>query len=70
VHPRNANHHDVFTAKAWCSDPALFPPELKLEIMEPHMASSPNVRTLSYPIKVTVHPLDRPGDSQDPPRPH
>jgi hypothetical protein len=39
VHPSSADRRDVFMVKAWCSDPALFPPEMTLEIVEPSMAS-------------------------------
>lgn len=69
VHPSNADHCDVFMVKAWCSDPALFPPEMTLEIVEPPMADGFDVRTLTYPIKVTVRPLVEPGAFQDPPSP-
>jgi hypothetical protein len=69
VHPRNADRRDVFTVKAWCSDPALFPPVMTLEIVEPHMATGADVRTLTYPIMVTVRPLVEPGAFDDPPSP-
>jgi hypothetical protein len=38
LHPGNADRRDVFMVKAWCSDPALFPPEMTLEIVEPPLA--------------------------------
>ncbi|CAD6333942.1 unnamed protein product [Miscanthus lutarioriparius] len=54
LHPGNTDRRDVFMVKAWCSDPALFPPEMTLEIVEPPLARGSDVRTLTYPIKVTA----------------
>ena len=48
LHLNNADCRDVFMVKAWCSDPALFPSEMKLDIVEPPLADSPGVRC--YPI--------------------
>jgi hypothetical protein len=70
VHPNNANRCDVFMVMAWCSDPAFFPSKMMLEIVEPPSADGHGVRTLSYPIKVTVCLLDQPRSSHDhPPSP-
>lgn len=62
-HPSNEDRRDMFLLKAWCSDPARLPSEMVLEIVEPPSASGLGVRTLTYPISVSVRSLDQPRSS-------
>ncbi|KAF8668847.1 hypothetical protein HU200_052049 [Digitaria exilis] len=64
VHPEVAERRDVFKVMAWSSSPALIPPGLDLEIVEPpaHVEDhQPAKRTLVYSVTFS--------DTADPPPP-
>ncbi|KAF8669884.1 hypothetical protein HU200_051063 [Digitaria exilis] len=72
VHPEVAERRDVFKVMAWSSSPALIPPGLDLELVEPpaHVEDhQPAKRTLVYSVTFPVAPAGRAEDTADPPPP-
>ncbi|CAN6176040.1 unnamed protein product [Urochloa humidicola] len=71
MHPGTADRRDVFTVRAWCSDPSLIPPAMELEIVEPVVTTGehqPGKRTLVYPVSISVpHDHTRRGPAAPPP---
>ncbi|CAN6380971.1 unnamed protein product [Urochloa humidicola] len=57
LHPDTADRRDVFTVRAWCSDPTSIPSEMELEIVEPAIGDDDpeqGRRTVIYPIVISV----------------
>ncbi|KAG2580079.1 hypothetical protein PVAP13_6NG254700 [Panicum virgatum] len=68
LHPSVTERRDVVRLKAWRSCHGNIPAEMELEIVEPPLAGSElGVRTLTYPISVSVTPFEDSREDSPPP---